>query len=261
MFIISNNAFVFVISPELNVDQTTTTTTDPSVDVFTTIGQLAFDFSSLSATLYGSRDKAIGTLSQIERLLAFALTHCESTRIASILADKRSVERARLRLTKFQLDDDTDYGSGGGGDDDADASELCFDLIAWSTGRLFRYESMLLDADPITRLLKASDVIVRDRHSLISLLRTLSRMDANLAMGYLLEMDEHEVRTLLSNETMRCDSALGYEFHLYFLALNVINKCYALAAPTTQDVEQRHFYYSLRPSTLNIFITKTDTLK
>ena len=206
--------------------------------IYEAISRHCFDFKSN----YGSREKTILNLADIEKLLSFSLTHCDSSKIEEILNEKLLIEKARLNLERLASNmDSLDE------DEEIDENKLSFNKLS------FDYFNSMNDFDQfesknnqvkfiINSLLKLNK---NDLKSIIKYLNKLSKIDANLALAYMLELDDLNLDLFSNSFQFDSTSSISYEFLLYLFGLNMINNF------NDNDLNDKSYHYLLKPSSLN----------
>lgn len=175
-----------------------------------------------------NKSKLDQKLAEIESLLAFALTHCDSVHIEEILAQRLLTEQCRQRLNRSSLSANPepitkdqqqqlsfdkvylDYFDGSGLAD--------FDVAGmkgYNDAASFYIRQLLT-------LQKSHDTDGDTNGMLARCLGKLLALDYNLALGFMLEMSDKKVLALGS--LFKYESDLSYEFVLYLFALNVLNE-------------------------------------
>ena len=219
---------------------------------FEAISNHKFVFSSLTASIYSSKEKTLVNLIEIEKLLAFVLTHCQADLIETILYQKMRVEKARDNLE--QSISEESYGQ----KEALGVENVCLKFENLSSN----FFSMQNSADDyeqsdffsnsarlkyLMKNLKAIQ-IESDESKFVSYLNQLTCLDSNLAMAYLLECEETTLRFLSQN--LAADHTISFEFVLYILGLNIISSL----SNESFDMSLKSYVYCLKPSTLNEYV-------
>lgn len=177
-----------------------------------------------------SKSKLDQKLAEIESLLAFALTHCDSVHIEEILAQRLSTEQCRQRLNRASLANTEPITKG----QQKQQQQLGFDKVSLdyfdgSGSADFDVAGMKGYNDAagfyirqLLALQKSHETDEDTNGMLVRCLGQLLALDYNLALGFMLEMSDKKVLALGS--LFKYDSDLSYEFVLYLFALNVLNE-------------------------------------
>lgn len=211
------------------------------------------DFMGQFNTLFSSKNKTIQNLIEIEKLLSFSLTHCDGNLIEMILSNKSDIETARIKLeqtdaivfknsiqTEIKIDTlSTDYFC------DHNAVEFDISLFKAKTERVKFLISTLLECKKNENL---------DKNLVLECLSDLIKLDANLALAYLLEIsDENEANSLLIETLFNYEASISYEFVLYVFSLNMFNQLTLSETISSVDdskLNEKNFIYHVKPSNL-----------
>ena len=201
--------------------------------LFESIYNHKFNFN-FTFSVYSNREKTISSLSEIERLLSFVLTHCSSHLIEEVLYQKLKIEQARQKL---------EIETSSISNEEELSSFFEFDKISLNEDRFSEKNS---EVKRLVRLLfEAKKSKLKNVKSLIHTLNGIVKLDANLALAFLLEIQDSNLDIFES--AYKFDSAVSYEFLLYLFSLNMVGKVHQ---KERFIMPQKFYYYFLKASTL-----------
>ncbi len=190
-----------------------------------------YDFkveNSLISSL--TKEKLLKELKEIDKLLPFAIAHCDAKFILEILNQKQCIEKTCLNLEKLLISLDQEHEKSG---EDSEAIEIRFDHLTDQFKSLgneyYNTETFARHNKTLKILLNALLEAKRERfaklsHSalnqIIKMLNQLNKFDSNLTFAYLLEL--HDENLLKLSEYFRFNSATSYQLCLYLLSIKLI---------------------------------------
>lgn len=209
------------------------------------------DFSAQMNTLFSNKSKTVRSLSEIEKLLSFALTHCDSHFIECILGQKNDIEIARIKLeqsehtgplktsspTEIRIETlHRDYF----------CNENAGDFDAFKKTN----ESVNQAIQSLLENKKRNSVL--NKRNLIDNIDDLIRIDASLALGFLLEIsDENEANTTQLESLLKYETSISYELALYLFSLNLMSEFIGNEIDYYDlNLNEKSFLYYLKPSSL-----------
>jgi neuroblastoma-amplified sequence len=220
------------------------------------------DFNSQFNTLFSNKAKTITNLIDIERLLAFSLTHCASHLIELILLQKNDIEIARLKLQQTESTTTTKTT------EILKIDRLTSDYFYNQTSTDFDIDSFKKTNDKVHLLL--SSILENKKNEtlneklLLNCLNDLIRIDGNLALALLLELNEQELLDLSIENLFKYETSIAYEFVLYYFALNLIKNQLTFEEQilTIEDcyLNKKLFIYYLKSSDLISLFDNMDDL-
>ena len=230
-------------------------TTNDENCIFEAISNHKFIFSSLTSSIYSSKEKTIVNLIEIEKLLSFVLTHCKTDLIEMILYQKIKVEKARDNLEQSINEESYDQNESDSENVYLKFENLSSNFFSMQNSVDYEQNEFFSNSAKLKYLLKNLKAIKieSDESKFISYLNQLTCLDCNLAMAYLLECEETTLKFL--NQNLTADHTISFEFVLYLLGLNIISSL----SKESFDMSLKSYIYYLKPSTLNEYIELIDS--
>ena len=181
----------------------------------------SFDFAG-QASFRANKSKLLFKLNEIEELLAFAVTHCAELFIEEILMQKLCIENVRIRINSIDSDNQTRL------EHESPVIELAkFSTDYFDSHKLIEFDMNETKANNeklkycLMKLVEfkgqSNKINVQE---LIDCVNFLVRLDLNLALGFL--MDLNDLNVFIEEALFKLDSNLSYEFVLYLFSLNVL---------------------------------------
>jgi neuroblastoma-amplified sequence len=227
---------------------------DMETIVFESIYNHKFNFNT-TFNVYSNREKTISNLNEIEKLLSFVLTYCDSNLIEEILYQKLKIENATHNLETF--DEKYEYGNA-----DENDNFLKFDQLLIQNKIDFEEENFVKKNNEIKHLLKVLLKLKKDNFknasALIQSLNRLTSLDSDMTMGFLLEINDVNLNVL--EDSFKFQSPISYEFLLYLFSLNLINRVHQDDKVLHNYLNEKFYFFFLKFSTLIHTIQTADEI-